>query len=291
MAARESFDFQHDLVVAGIGDDRAGAVELTPDHHADDGVDRCFFSRHGGDVFAVAHDGDAIGNAAQLVHLVRDVDDADTLRLQIADDAKQFVDLCVIERGGRLVHDQDARVERQRLGDFHHLLLGDGQLADLDARVKLEAHALKDLGGLTIERVLVEEYAEASTWFAADKDVLRGTEMIHQVELLMDDADTQLLGGARAVDGNFLAIDKNLAFVLLIDAGQNLHQRRLPAPFSPINAWTSPGSKSSWQLSNASTPGKRLVTLRKRIRYPDSFAVSVCSDCIPASLMQTSLVY
>ena len=43
--------------------------------------------RHGVDVFAVAHHRHAVGDALQLVHLVRDVDDADALGLEPADDA------------------------------------------------------------------------------------------------------------------------------------------------------------------------------------------------------------
>ena len=41
---------------------------------------------------------------------------------------------CVGQRRGRLVHDQDAGVERQRLGDLDHLLLGDRQRAGTGVR-------------------------------------------------------------------------------------------------------------------------------------------------------------
>jgi len=53
------------------------------------------------------------------------MDDADSLIAQLADSAKQLVDLRLGQRRGRLIHDQHLGVERERLGDLHHLLLGD----------------------------------------------------------------------------------------------------------------------------------------------------------------------
>ena len=49
----------------------------------------------------------------QLFEAVGNVDDADPVRLQIADDPEKPVDLLVAERGRRLVHDQDAGVGPQ----------------------------------------------------------------------------------------------------------------------------------------------------------------------------------
>ena len=69
-------------------------------------------------------------------------------RLQLADDAEQLGDLGVVQRRGRLVHDQHARIERQRLGDLDHLLPGDRQVADDGARVERQMHAGEHLARL-----------------------------------------------------------------------------------------------------------------------------------------------
>ena len=45
------------------------------DHKADEFVHRGFFARQGGDVFAVAHHSDGVGEAHDFFHAVRDVDD------------------------------------------------------------------------------------------------------------------------------------------------------------------------------------------------------------------------
>src|SRR5450759_3051768 len=52
----------------------------------------------------------------------------------------------------------------------------------------------------------------------------------------------------------------------------------LPAPFSPTNAWTSPGSTSKSTLSSACTPGKRRLRPRRSSKG--------CAD--PGALMAAS---
>ena len=59
-------------------------------------------------------------------------------RLEVADDAEQLLDLGRGERRGRLVHDDEARLHRQRARDLDHLLLGDGEIADQRHRIDVE---------------------------------------------------------------------------------------------------------------------------------------------------------
>ena len=153
---------ERDFAAAARAPATALVAERAADHHADDRLDAGRRGRHGADIFAVAQDRDAVGDLLQLVHLVRDVDDADAARLQFADDLEQFGDLGVVQRRGRLVHDQHARVERQRLGDLDHLLLGDGQAADDRARIDARGSCWPSArGGLAVELVLVEKQAES----------------------------------------------------------------------------------------------------------------------------------
>ena len=63
--------------------------------------------------------------------------------LQVGDDLEQPFGLGERQARGRLVHDDDARVERERLGDLHHLLLGDRQVLDHVARAEIDAEALE----------------------------------------------------------------------------------------------------------------------------------------------------
>ena len=44
--------------------------------------------------------------------------------------AEKHLALLFVERGRRLIHDDDLGVERHGLGDFHELLLGDVEVAN-----------------------------------------------------------------------------------------------------------------------------------------------------------------
>ncbi|MPN35338.1 hypothetical protein SDC9_182836 [bioreactor metagenome] len=79
----------------------------------------------------VAHDGDAIGNLLELIHAVGDIHDTDSPRLERADEGKQLLNLGIRQRSGGFVHNHNARArKRQRLGNLHHLLFGDGEALD-----------------------------------------------------------------------------------------------------------------------------------------------------------------
>ena len=85
---------------------------------------------------------------------------------------------------------------------------------------------LDQLPRLRVEPALVEEETRAAR-LTPDEDVLRDREVAHQVELLVDDADAELLrvlGRDRLVR---LAVEEELALVDLVHAGEHLHQRRL----------------------------------------------------------------
>ena len=75
----------------------------------------------------VAEHGDAVGELHDLVDAVRDVDDRDAVAGELPDDLEQPLAFGRRQGRGRLVHDQDAGVDRQRLGDLDQLLLADAQ--------------------------------------------------------------------------------------------------------------------------------------------------------------------
>jgi hypothetical protein len=79
--------------------------------------------------------------------------------------------------------------------------------------------------GLLVQRVLVEEQAKAAPRLAADVDVLRRAQVVHQVQFLMHDADAQRLRGAWRRQLDRLAVEQDVAGVALVNTRQHLHQR------------------------------------------------------------------
>ena len=232
-AAIEMANLQHHLVVHGGGHRAFAFKQSTPHHHADDGFHAGRRGGHGGNVLAVTHHRHTIRYPLQFVHLVRDVDDARAVALELADDAKQVFDFGVVQRGGGLVHDEHARIERQGLGDFHHLLPGDRQIADQSSRVQVQMQAFEYRAGVPLHFLRVDEHAGPPLRFATDEYVLRHAAVVHQVEFLMDDADAQGLRGARIGNVHQLPVNANLAFVFLVDTREHLHKGRLTRPVFP----------------------------------------------------------
>ncbi len=89
---------------------------------------------------AVAQNGHRVGDPAEFLEPVGDVEDHHPLRGERAEEGEQTVGLMLRQRGGRLVQHQHRGLVRHRLGDLHHLLLGDaeasGGLAARRARVR-----------------------------------------------------------------------------------------------------------------------------------------------------------
>ena len=159
---------------------------------------------------------------------MRDVDDRRRRSVaELADDPEQLVDLGVGQRRGRLVHDQDVGVEGQRLGDLDHLLLGDREVADPRARVELQVQRLEQLARLRVERPLVEENGSRARGSRPMKmfwaTVRCGIRLSSWWIMLMPRS-----WAARGIgDFDLLAANADRARVRAVDAGEDLHQRRL----------------------------------------------------------------
>ena len=125
---------------------RRGKVlaDLTIGHQAHELGDGGPSQRLRGDEPAVAQHGDGLADPVDLVEPVRDVDDGDAARVEALDEREQLIDLARRQRRRRLVHHQHRRRltrsrGRERLGDLHHLPLGETQA--IERRGRLDRHA------------------------------------------------------------------------------------------------------------------------------------------------------
>ena len=78
-----------------------------------------------------------------LVEPVAHEQDRHAASAELPDDREQALDLVGRERRRRLVEDQDARLDRQRLGDLDELLVGHREAADRRADVELDVELVE----------------------------------------------------------------------------------------------------------------------------------------------------
>ena len=98
----------------------------------------------GEDALAIAQDSDAIGEAFQFFHAVRDVDDGKTFGFQFGDDAEEFLAFLLRKHGGWLIHHDDARRGGECACDLDELLFGASEATDARIRRDVKIVALKN---------------------------------------------------------------------------------------------------------------------------------------------------
>ena len=194
------------------------------DHALDDIVGREVLRFVGGDPLAVTHDGDLVGDALDLVHLVGDINDADTLIAQAAHDAEQVLDLLAGQRRRRLVEHEDLCVIGDCLRDLKHLALGDGHGADDRLRVDLNFQIVQNSLGVVVHFLVVDQSGLQRE--PAQPHIFHDAAVEHLIELLMHHGDAVVKGVARVDEVDLLAVHPDGARVLFIDTEQALHERR-----------------------------------------------------------------
>ena len=109
-----------------------------------------------GDLLALVHDDDAVGELHHHVELVLDQQDGQPLGLQVGDEPLHLGGLGRVHAGGRLVEQQQARLERQRARDLDAAAVGVGQAVGrlVDARQQPLAEARQDLLHLLAQPLL-----------------------------------------------------------------------------------------------------------------------------------------
>ena len=138
---------------------------------------------------ALPHDGDVVRDAEHLVELVRDEDDRRAIVDETLERRKEFVDLVRYQHGGRLVEDQDVGAAVKNLDDLHPLAFTDTELGYELVEIKLGADLLHDLGDAAASGGEIDA-ATAPAGLTPEDDVLEHGEVVGQLVVLMDHADT-----------------------------------------------------------------------------------------------------
>ena len=228
---------------AGFGGHRLRPLDIQRDgvahHHVGHFLGVGGLGGHVADKLAVAQDGHPVRQLLHLVHLVGDDHDGLAVVPHVAEHGEELVRLLRGQDRGGLVQDQDVRAPVQHLDDLHCLLLGDGHVVYLLIGIHLKAVLVADIlyllrGGLQIQLSLLLQ---------AQNNIFRGGEHVHQLEVLVHHADSQIIGVLGGADDHFLAVDTDLALVREIDAGEHIHQSGLAAAvfaqqrqdLSPVN--------------------------------------------------------
>ena len=173
-------------VLSGAACPRLCQIDLAADHVGDGALWRRFIARARRYQASVAKDRDLVGDLEHLLHAMADEEDGDALPFQVADKLEQLLNLVRGERRRRLVHDQDADVERNGLGDFDRLLGGQCQSSRRIPDVQRDAEFGQDPFGV-LEHLPPVDHRSAI--LVTDENVLGDVEIGKQQRLLIDGGD------------------------------------------------------------------------------------------------------
>ena len=158
-----------------------------------------------------------------------DVDDAETLGAQPADQGEQPVHVRALEAARRLVHQEDATVGRQRAADLHDLLRGNRQFPDDAVRPQLRVREVLDQRARAgVGRGGIDDTPAGR--LAAHEDVFRHCHVRAERQFLVNEGDAvtaRVEWGRRAVRP---AVDLDGARIRRERASQHVHERALPRP-------------------------------------------------------------
>ena len=204
-----------------------GGCVLVAGHQRDE-LTRCrLAAAQRGDAAARAQDGDAVGDLLDLVHAVRDEQDARALGAQALEHAEQALARRDVERRGGLVEDQHLGVAHERPRDARRLAIaerkgvrGDVQPRDVDELAQRLAGA---------RQALVLGDAALQEPVGPEPDVLEDGLLAGGEDLLEDRRDAGRVGRARrGEERDLLTADGDRPGVGAMHARQDLHERALP---------------------------------------------------------------
>ena len=173
------------------------------------------------DDLAAAQDGRRVAERDDLVQLVRDVENRAAAGGEMLQRLEQLLDLLGRQHRGRLVHDEQPRVQEERAHDLDALPLADAQGRDDAAGIELE------MVGVQNPVELSEEFARGEAAVEAERNVFQNRHRLEQREVLEHHADAEASRGARIGDARRRAVENDLTLVGREDAVDHLDEGRL----------------------------------------------------------------
>ena len=152
-----------------------------------------------------------------------DVDDADAAVPEHIDDAEQVFHFLLGQRGGRFIKDDDLGIVGNRLGNLHHLTLGNRKGAHDAVGVHVDLQFLEDLHGVLIHLVLIHHDA-ALEGVTAQPEVVHNTALEGLVQLLMHHGHAIFQCFLAVFKVDLTAFQLDGALVLGVDSEQAFHQ-------------------------------------------------------------------
>ncbi|EPX83159.1 hypothetical protein ruthe_02776 [Rubellimicrobium thermophilum DSM 16684] len=190
----------------------------------------------------VAHRRDAVGDAADVGHAVRDVEQGHPPLAQPVDQGEEPLGLGRRKGGRRLVEDQQARRMGHGAGDGNQLTVGKRQIRHRARKIHIEPDGLCDPSCLGAHAPPRDD-ADRAIGNAVKKQIGRHVEIGHDavVDGLMDGHHTGAQRFTRGRGGEDPPPQRHRPRIRLMDPAEHLDERGLARPVRPHQHGDGPG--------------------------------------------------
>ena len=196
---------------------------------ADDGADQIAQGvgrgRPAGDLVAIAHYADIVGDLDHLIQTVGDIDHADPLFLEPLEHREQMAHVVGRQRCGGLIKHQHFGFDCDSTGNGQQRFFGARKIENACIRVEINADFLQCPMCASPYQIPVDQ-ADAAWKTHDQRHVFRDRHPLDQPQILMDEGNR--LRGAffqRGGGFDFLAMKQDAAAIALVNARQHLDQR------------------------------------------------------------------
>ena len=214
-----------DLYTGTLGE---AVFDLTANHALDDtvfiNIVACVVDSLDGST--VTDNGDLISNIGDFVQLMGNNNTGHALFLELQQQVKKGTGIFFVQRGGRLVQDQQLCVLCQSLCDFDHLLLTNTDILDQGTGGFRQADDFQVLIGFAVSGVPVN--GEGLATLVAQEHILTDGHIGNQRQLLVDDDDALCFGLGDFGELTNVSVVNNIARIraIGINTAEDIHQRR-----------------------------------------------------------------
>lgn len=120
-----------------------------------------------------------------------------------------MLDLCIGQRGRRLVHDNNTAVIGYSLGNLNHLHLCNGQVTHLLIRINVQIQLVEQLNAVLPHFFMIDDQSLARC--ASQPEVFANAALGNRRQLLMDHGNAGIQCLKRIFELDLLAFKYNLA--------------------------------------------------------------------------------
>ncbi len=184
-------------------------------------------ARHDG---AIAEHRDVVAHLENLGEVVRHEHDPDTLVGKRSDQAHDEPHRDIGQRGGRLVHQQDARLAAHGLDDLHHLFQVVGQRRDERFGPRVDLVEAQQRRHFLVEFTAAQQPGTAPGGLVVQHDVFGHRHAADEIDVLVDGDDPVPERVIRARQRDRVAVEPHDTGIGPVDAGHDLEQRALAGP-------------------------------------------------------------